>query len=96
MLLTTRALISSLPHRHLRPGDFLLGFFTSCYLGVMKPNPAIYRLGVQLAHAKAAGSVMIDDRIQNVEAAHRTGMQAVHFVSAQQLEEELAKLGVTA
>ena len=74
--------------------DFLLGFFTSCYLGVMKPNPAIYRLGVQLAHAKAAESIMIDDRIQNVEAARRTGMQAVHFVSAQQLEEELANLGV--
>ncbi len=76
--------------------DFLLGFFTSCYLGVMKPNPAIYCLGVQLAHAKAAKSIMIDDRLQNVEAARRTGMQAVHFVSAQQLEEELANLGVTA
>ena len=78
--------------------EFLLGFFTSCYLGVMKPNPAIYRLAVQLAHAGtgagAARSIMIDDRLQNVEAARRAGMQAIQFVSAQQLEEELAKLGV--
>ncbi|WP_420597194.1 HAD family hydrolase [Deinococcus sp.] len=74
--------------------DFLLGFFTSCYLGVMKPNPAIYRLGVQLAHAEAGQSIMIDDRLQNVEAARRAGMQAILFVSAQQLEDDLDKLGV--
>ena len=74
---------------------FLLGFFTSCYLGVMKPNPAIYRLGVQLAHAEARQCIMIDDRLQNVEAARRTGMQAILFVSAAQLEAELAKLGVS-
>lgn len=74
--------------------DFLLGFFTSCYLGVMKPNPAIYQLGVQLAHATAAQSIMIDDRMQNVEAARRTGMRAVQYVSAPQLQEELAALGV--
>ena len=74
--------------------DFLLGFFTSCYLGVMKPNPAIYQLGVQLAHADAAQSIMIDDRMQNVEAARRTGMQAVQYVSAPQLQADLAALGV--
>ncbi|WP_225429880.1 HAD family hydrolase [Deinococcus detaillensis] len=74
--------------------EFLLGFFTSCYLGVMKPNPAIYRLGMQLAHISADQAVMIDDRIQNVEAARRTGMRAIQYVSAAQLEEELAAMGI--
>ena len=37
---------------------------------------------------------MIDDRIQNVEAARRTGMQAVQYVSAPQLQADLAALGV--
>jgi putative hydrolase of the HAD superfamily len=74
--------------------DFLLGFFTSCYLGVMKPNPAIYRLGVELAHVPADRAVMIDDRIQNVEAARRAGMQAIQYLGAGQLQEELAALGV--
>lgn len=74
--------------------EFLLGFFTSCYLGVMKPNPAIYRLGVQLAHAPAEQAIMIDDRIQNVEAARRTGMRAIQYLSAAQLEADLAALGV--
>lgn len=75
--------------------DFLLGFFTSCYLGVMKPNPAIYRLGLRLAQVQPAEAVMIDDRLQNVEAARSVGMRAVQYVDAAQLREELARLGVT-
>ncbi|RJF71936.1 HAD family phosphatase [Deinococcus cavernae] len=74
--------------------DFLLGFFTSCYLGVMKPNPAIYRLGLHLAQVSPAEAVMIDDRIQNVEAARSVGMQAVQYINAAQLRDELATLGV--
>lgn len=74
--------------------DFLLGFFTSCYLGVMKPNPAIYRLGLQLAQVDAGNAVMIDDRAQNVEAARSVGMHAIQFVSAEQLRADLAALGV--
>ncbi|AWN22564.1 hydrolase [Deinococcus irradiatisoli] len=76
--------------------ELLLGFFTSCYLGVMKPSSAIYRLGVRLAHVPPEQAVMIDDRVQNVEAARRTGMQAILYVSAEQLEADLAALGVQA
>ncbi len=76
--------------------EVLLGFFSSCYLGVMKPSPAIYRLGVQMAHVPAERAVMIDDRLQNVEAARRTGMQAIHYRSAEQLQMDLAALGVKA
>ena len=75
--------------------DFLLGFFTSCYLGVMKPNPAIYRLGLQLAQVQPTEAIMIDDRLQNVEAARSVGMQAVQYTDAVQLRAELEKLGVT-
>ncbi|CAM4181867.1 HAD family hydrolase [Deinococcus marmoris] len=74
--------------------DFLLGFFSSCYLGVMKPNPAIYRLALQLANVKAEEAVMIDDRSQNAEAARSVGMSAVQYRDAAQLREELAALGV--
>ncbi|MDV6375244.1 HAD family hydrolase [Deinococcus arenicola] len=74
--------------------EFLLGFFSSCYLGVMKPNPAIYRLALQLANVKAEEAVMIDDRSQNAEAARSVGMNAVHYKDAAQLREELAALGV--
>lgn len=74
--------------------EFLLAFFSSCYLGVMKPNPAIYRLALQLAGVRPQEAVMIDDRAQNAEAARSVGMSAVHYEGAAQLREELAALGV--
>ena len=74
----------------------LLAFFTSCYLGVAKPNPAIYRLALDLAGVQPGQAVMIDDRLQNVEAARSVGMQAVQFVNAAQLQADLEGLGVSA
>lgn len=74
--------------------DFLLGFFSSCYLGVMKPNPAIYRLGLSLAQVPPQAAVMIDDRAQNVQAARSVGMHAIEFKGAEELRAELAALGV--
>lgn len=74
--------------------EFLLAFFTSCYLGVLKPNPAIYRLGLSFAGLRPEEAVMIDDRAQNVQAARSVGMHAVQFRDAAGLREELATLGV--
>lgn len=64
---------------------FLLGFFTSCYLGVMKPNPAIYRLALQLAHVRPEEAMLVDDRAQNAGAARSVGMHAVRYENAGQL-----------
>lgn len=72
----------------------LLAFFSSCYLGIAKPNPAIYRLGLDLAGLQPASAVMIDDRLQNVEAARSVGMQAILFQDAEQVRGELEQLGV--
>ena len=74
----------------------LLAFFTSCYLGVAKPNPAIYRLALDLAGVQPGQAVMIDDRLQNVEAARSVGMQAIQFVNAEQLQGDLERLNVVA
>ncbi|MFC4638392.1 HAD family hydrolase [Deinococcus hohokamensis] len=73
---------------------FLLAFFTSSSLELMKPNPAMYRLGLQLAAVRPEDAVMVDDRRQNVEAARSVGMHAVHYADAAQLRTELATLGV--
>ncbi|WP_102125701.1 HAD family hydrolase [Deinococcus planocerae] len=75
-------------------GEFLLAFFTSCYLGLLKPNPAMYRLALSLAQVRPDEAVMIDDRPQNVEAARSVGMHAVRYEDAAQLREELSALGV--
>lgn len=74
--------------------DFLLAFFSSCYLGLAKPGPAIYRAALDLAQVKAEEAVMIDDRAQNVEAACGVGMKGIRYQSAVQLKRALAELGV--
>lgn len=75
-------------------GDFLLAFFSSCYLGVMKPGPAIYRTALDLAGVRPEQALMIDDRPQNAEAAAGVGMRATVYRSADQLRAELAALGL--
>jgi putative hydrolase of the HAD superfamily len=75
--------------------DALLTFFTSCYLGLSKPGPAIYRLALDLVGVQPEQALMIDDRLQNVEAARSVGMQAIQFKNAGQLTAELKLLGVT-
>lgn len=74
--------------------EFLLGFFSSCYLGVMKPGPAIYRTALDLAGMRPEQALMIDDRPQNAEAAVGVGMRAIVYQNAEQLRAELASLGV--
>ncbi|MFC4425200.1 HAD family hydrolase [Deinococcus navajonensis] len=74
--------------------DFLLAFFTSSSLGLMKPSPSMYRLGLHLAAVAPHEAVMIDDRQQNVEAARSVGMDAVQYQHPAQLKSELAALGV--
>lgn len=69
-------------------------FFSSCYVGVRKPDERIYRLVLEISQRPAAECVLIDDREENVEAARRSGMQAVHYADAQQLQRELDRLGV--
>ncbi|GMA14489.1 HAD family phosphatase [Deinococcus metallilatus] len=80
--------------RTYRLDEFLLAFFTSCYLGLLKPNPAMYRLALDLAHVRPEEAVMVDDRPQNAEAARSVGMHAVRYQNAAQLRAELAALGV--
>ena len=74
----------------------LLAFFSSCYLGMAKPNPALFSLALDLAGVEAGQALMIDDRLQNVEAARSVGMQAVHFTDAVQLRRDLGVLGILA
>jgi putative hydrolase of the HAD superfamily len=69
-------------------------FLSSCFLGVRKPDEAIYRLALQITQRAPEESVFIDDRSLNVECGRRMGMLTVHFQGPAQLQAELRKLGV--
>ncbi|MBQ2803606.1 MAG: HAD family phosphatase [Lachnospiraceae bacterium] len=61
---------------------------------LIKPEPAIYELMLKRYGLVAQESVFIDDLPENVKAAKAFGIHGICFVSKEQVEEELFKLGV--
>ena len=56
----------------------------SCEHGVIKPDPAIYRLCLDALGCEPRRVLFFDDRPANVEGARRAGMEAHVFESAEQ------------
>jgi putative hydrolase of the HAD superfamily len=74
--------------------NLFTAFFTSCYLGLTKPQPEHYRRALQITQRSADECLYIDDRPMNVEVAGILGMHAIQFTGATQLEAELRSAGV--
>ena len=70
--------------------DFVLSY----QVGAMKPQAEIYREAIARAGCRAEECFFTDDLLINVEAARQNGMDAVQFLSAEQLEAELKTRGV--
>jgi epoxide hydrolase-like predicted phosphatase len=69
-------------------------FIVSYQVGVLKPDPRMYREALRRSGLPAEACVFVDDRPSNVEGAARVGIQAVRFESPDQFAGELARLGV--
>lgn len=69
-------------------------FFSSCFLGVMKPDKAIYDLALSLTQRPPQECLFIDDRPLNLECARLHGMRTVLYESPTQLDRDLRELGV--
>lgn len=69
-------------------------FFSSCYLGVRKPDEGIYRLALEVTQRSPDESLFIDDRELNLECARQMHMRTIHFQDATQLRRDLAASGV--
>ncbi len=69
-------------------------FLSSCFLGVKKPEEAIFRLALQVTQLAPDESVFIDDRSVNLECARRIGMRTIHYQNAAQLQHELHNLRI--
>jgi putative hydrolase of the HAD superfamily len=80
--------------RHFGLIDIFDAFFSSCWLGAMKPSPRIFELALSLSQADPVRSVFIDDREENVASARALGMHAIWFRSAGQLARELRALDI--
>jgi putative hydrolase of the HAD superfamily len=69
-------------------------FISSCFVGLRKPEPEIYRLALETTQKRPDECCFIDDRALNLEVAKRMGMHTIEMDNAEQLRSELEKLGV--
>lgn len=74
--------------------DYFDVAFSSCYLGLRKPQPAIYRRAIDVLGRPAQRILFIDDRQENVAAAAASGMATIRFEGAAQLRRALQTLDV--
>lgn len=64
-------------------------------LGSMKPAAAIYRAAAELANVSADEIFFLDDRHENIDAAHEAGWHGEVFTTAAEARKTLQKLGFT-
>lgn len=69
-------------------------FYSSCFLGVAKPDLEIYRKVLQITQLSADCCLLIDDREKNVEAAAACGFQTLHIPKVDQLRERLIEMNI--
>jgi len=76
--------------------EIFAAFFSSCFVRLRKPDPAIYKLALDVTQKTHEECCFIDDRPLNLEGARQVGMRVIRFQDANQLRRDLAELGVTA
>jgi putative hydrolase of the HAD superfamily len=76
--------------------QYFQSFFSSCYLGVRKPEEQIYKLALKISQREPSECVFIDDRGLNLECARELGMHTIQFQNLEQLRKDLAQLGINA
>jgi putative hydrolase of the HAD superfamily len=67
---------------------------SSCYLGLRKPDLAIYKRALDVLGRPAQRILFIDDREENVKSAVEAGMVGIRFDGAEALRRELVSLEV--
>ena len=81
------------PHyaHHRRSGDYdcFDAVYASHIMGIAKPRIEFYTHILNAEEITASQSIFIDDRLENVEAARQTGIQAIHFTGYEALREML-------
>jgi putative hydrolase of the HAD superfamily len=70
-------------------------FISSCFVHFRKPDPNIYFLAMQCAHARPEEIAYIDDRELFVEEANRLGIHGIHHVDPETTRVALEILGLS-
>ncbi len=70
------------------------GAVISYQVGLIKPDPAIYRLLLDKYDIDPKEAVFIDDNKDNIEAAKQFGLSTILFTSREDADKKLYELGV--
>ena len=73
---------------------FFDAYILSYQVGVIKPDPEIYRYALRAAEEKAEACVFIDDLEINCEAAERLGIRPLHMKPGTDLAAALREMNV--
>ena len=68
--------------------------FSSCYMGLRKPEPAIYSRALAIIGKQPDRALFIDDRAENVAGAASIGMKTIQFKGADALRAELTSFEI--
>ncbi len=68
---------------------YFTNFFSSCYLGISKPNKEIFKKMLGITQLNPENCLFIDDREENAEVAKDCGFQVVYLKRVFELENEL-------
>ena len=79
--------------RYLFP-SLVNGAVYSFDVGFRKPEKEIYEIAMERANANPQECLFIDDLLENIQAAKQIGIEGIHFISSEQLKQELVHLGI--
>jgi putative hydrolase of the HAD superfamily len=77
-------------------GRYFDSFFSSCYVGLRKPDPKIFDLALDVLQRDPEEVVFIDDRQGNCDAAETLGIHAIRYIEEAQCVQALERLGLHA
>lgn len=70
-------------------------YLFSCRIGLRKPNGSIYNSLISLSNFKNPNDfIFIDDKVQNIEAAQKYGIEGIVFKNTKRLRKSLANIGI--
>ena len=70
-------------------------FVSSCYVGLRKPHPEIFKMALDVIQKDADSVVFVDDRSGNVDAANSVGIHGIRYQGSEHLKAEFEQLGIT-
>jgi putative hydrolase of the HAD superfamily len=74
--------------------DIFAAFFSSCYVGMRKPDVGIYQMALRVMQRGGDECIFVDDRPENVKGAVSAGLNGIQFQNVAQLSAEFKGLGL--